>query len=273
LHDVPVVSFILTEFEIDKMPMSFRFASGWFALLALVNGMSFAAATPDLDAPVRQAMEKLVPGLTPDSIRPAPMEGLYEVLYGPRVFYVSADGRYLIQGNLIDLRTQENLTEKTSSKARLDALAKVGEEHMVIFAPPAAIQSKHTITVFTDIDCGYCRKLHSEIEGYNKLGVRVRYLFFPRAGMGSPSYEKAVSVWCADDRNKAMTEAKQGKPIDNRQCENPVGQHLMLGEMMGVNGTPALVLEDGELLPGYVSPDRLVAYIEAKRQPVAKAAQ
>jgi thiol:disulfide interchange protein DsbC len=130
----------------------------------------------------------------------------------------------------------------------------------VIFAPD---KPKHTVTVFTDIDCGYCRKLHREIDGYLKAGIRVRYLFFPRAGLGSESFNEAVSVWCAADRQQAMTDAKAGKPIEAKTCENPVIDHMQLGESLQISGTPAIVLESGDLVPGYVPAERLAAMLQA----------
>lgn len=241
-----------------------------FPVAAFLGALGLGAASAGEDSAgdvgvVRHALENLVPGLEPDTIRPSPLAGLYEVMYGPRIYYVSSDGRYLIQGDLVDLETRENLTEASSSKARLKSLGEVGEDKMVVFAPEPPGHIKHVITVFTDIDCGYCRKLHSQMAEYNKEGIEIRYLLFPRAGIGSPSYEKAVSVWCSDDRRAALTEAKQGKPIENKKCEDPVAQHMHLGELMGVTGTPALILESGELLPGYVPPARLAAFLDDKK--------
>jgi thiol:disulfide interchange protein DsbC len=127
-------------------------------------------------------------------------------------------------------------------------LAKIKNVEMIIFSPD---KTKHTITVFTDIDCPYCQKLHAEIEDYNKAGIEVRYLMFPRAGVDSPSYKKAISVWCANDSNKALTDAKQGKKVEAKTCENPIQSQMTVAQMVGVTGTPAIVLEDGEMLPGY----------------------
>jgi thiol:disulfide interchange protein DsbC len=212
------------------------------------------------EAAVRASLERLLPGLTPDSVEKSAVVGLYEVGFGPRFFYVSDDGRYLLRGQIIDTATRRNLTEAKEAAAKKVAMDKVADGETVVFGPDDA---KHTITVFTDIDCGYCRKLHREMEDYNDEGIRVRYLFYPRSGVGSPSYDKAVSVWCADDRKKAMTDAKTGKPLDAKTCDNPVKDHLMLGELMGVNGTPAIVLEDGQLLPGYVPAKRMAQMLDA----------
>jgi thiol:disulfide interchange protein DsbC len=130
---------------------------------------------------------------------------------------------------------------------------------MVIFAPE---KYQHTVTIFTDIDCGYCRKLHAEVSKYNDLGIRVRYLMFPRAGQGSLAYRKAVSVLCASDRNTAMTRAKAGEEIEMKECDNPVDREMALGQEVGVTGTPAIFLESGDLIPGYVPADRMAAILE-----------
>jgi thiol:disulfide interchange protein DsbC len=182
---------------------------------------------------------------------------------GPEVIYVSSDGKYMLQGRLIDLENREDLTEPRRAAARKEAVAKIGEDNMVIFAPD---DYKHTVTVFTDIDCGYCRKLHREIADYEAEGVRIRYVFFPRAGLGSDSYKKAVAVWCSDDRRKALTDAKAGKDIEAKSCKNPVKDHMKLGELLGVTGTPSILLETGEMVPGYVPAKRLAALLEAKKK-------
>lgn len=211
---------------------------------------------------VRQSLEKLLPGVTLDSIEESPVPGLYEVVVGPRVVYVSGDGRYLLQGSIIDVHTRTNITEVKQAEAKKAAMAQVSEDSMIVFSPK---DYKHTMTVFTDIDCGYCRKLHQEMEDYNKEGIRVRYLFYPRAGVGSPSFQKAVNVWCAQDRHKAMTAAKAGEDVEVNNCENPVRTHLQLGEAMGVTGTPAIVLDSGEMLPGYIPAKRMGAYLNQRK--------
>ena len=218
-----------------------------------------AVVVADDNASIRKAVALLMPGIEPDSIVKTPVEGLYEVAVGPRVFYISADGRYLVRGHIFDVETRRNLTEEKTTKAKQKAIADIGEQKMVVFSPE---KYDHTVTVFTDIDCGYCRKLHNEMDGYHDNGIRVRYMFFPRAGVGSDSYQKAVSVWCADDRNEAMTQAKQGRPLPEKQCENPVREELLLGRLLGVNGTPAIFLESGEMIPGYVPPDKLKAILK-----------
>lgn len=210
---------------------------------------------------IKQVLSKKLPEAEIESIEKTKIPGLYEVIVGSRIFYVSEDGRHLLQGNLIDLKSNVNLTEAKMAKIRKAALEKVGEDRMIVFAPK---KPKHTVTVFTDIDCGYCRRLHSQIADYNHKGIKVRYMFYPRAGKNSASYDKAVSVWCAKDHQKALTEAKQGQPIEPLQCDNPVDQHMKLANQFGVSGTPMIVTEKGDVLPGYVPPEQLAQYLERK---------
>lgn len=239
-----------------------------FALFAAVfvvgmNNVSAADAAASSEEAIRSSLAKIVPDLVPDNIAPSAVPGLYEVVYGANVFYVSGDGRYLLQGTLVDLVDQKDLTEPTKAAARLRALDTVGEENMVVFGPEVA---KHTITVFTDIDCPYCRKLHQEMDAMNAEGIRVRYMLYPRAGVGSPSYKKAVTVWCSDDRQKALTASKNGEELPEKDCDNPVKQHLMIGDMVGVHGTPAIITDTGELISGYVPAKRLAAMLDSSAQ-------
>jgi thiol:disulfide interchange protein DsbC len=233
----------------------------------LLSALTLVLATGAMAAPtkqnaeiqqVRQVASKLFTGQQVSSIEASPIPGLYEVMVGAELFYVSADGKYLLNGDLYDINSRKNLTTPKVAKVKAQMIEKVGEENMVIFAPE---KYQHTVTVFTDIDCGYCRKLHNEIHQYNDQGIRVRYLMYPRAGIGSPSYQKAVNVLCAKDRNDAMTRAKAGEEIEEKQCENSVVQHYKLGQALGVSGTPAIFLDNGELVPGYVPAKRLAAML------------
>jgi thiol:disulfide interchange protein DsbC len=226
-------------------------------LIGLALGAGFAVA--DEAATIRAALAKVLPEYPVTSVKATPMQGLFEVEIGPQVMFVTGDGRFLIDGAIVDLETRENIVETAQSRARLRAINQVGEENMVVFDAPA---EQHTITVFTDIDCGYCRKLHEEIDAYAAEGISVRYLFYPRSGADTPSYEKAVSVWCSDDRQDAMTRAKAGAKLPKQECRNPVADHMELGQLMGIRGTPAIVLDSGEMVPGYVEPKRLATLLE-----------
>jgi thiol:disulfide interchange protein DsbC len=198
---------------------------------------------------VKNALNKAMPTWKIETIKPAEVAGLYEVSLGGNIFYVSDNGKYLIQGHLIDIENRENITENKLAVLRAKSLKELGEDQTIIFK---AQNPKYKVSVFTDIDCGYCRKLHSEIDQYLAEGITVQYLFFPRAGKGSNSYNKAVAVWCADNRNEALTSAKSGKEPDMKTCEHPVDKHMQLASEFGAQGTPMIVTEKGNVFPGYV---------------------
>lgn len=233
--------------------------AGITALLASLA--SVPALAVELPEAAGQALERFLPERSPDAVRKGPVAGLYEVAYGAQIFYVSADGRFLLQGAFLDTGTGENVTEQRRGELIRAELERIGEDRMVIFA---ADEPKHTVTVFTDIDCGYCRKLHQEIDELNRRGISVRYLFFPRSGPDTPSYYKAVSVWCAEDQQQALTDAKNDRPVPTRRCDNPVDEHMQLVHEFGLRGTPAIVMEDGNIIPGYVPADKLAARLDGK---------
>jgi thiol:disulfide interchange protein DsbC len=207
-------------------------------------------------------LKALRPDIPVEQVTESPLPGFYALeLTGGTVFYGTADGRYLFAGDLYELGTTDlvNVTDISRAGMRQELMATVALQDMVIF--PATADRKGVINVFTDVDCGYCRKLHQEVPELNEMGIEVRYLAYPRAGIGSPGYTKIVSAWCADDRNSALTELKAGGEIPEQQCENPVASQYELGRDVGVTGTPAIVLEDGRLLPGYAPAADLAASI------------
>lgn len=221
------------------------------ALAVCALALSNAFANEDS---VKKALTSSMPTAKIESVKPSEIKGIYEAVIEGNIFYVSEDGKYLLQGHLIDIKAKKDLTEEKLSAEHKKDLDAMGEENMIIFK---AKIKKYQISVFTDIDCGYCRKLHSEIDQYLAEGITVRYLFFPRAGKGSESYNKAVAVWCAADRNAALTAAKQGKNAESKQCKNPVDAHMALAEKFGVKGTPMIVTDKGTILPGYVPAKQL----------------
>ena len=225
-------------------------------LWAIVSSSAFAD-----EAAIRKALSAFMPQGKVDTIKPSEIDGIYEVTMGGNIFYASADGKYLLQGQLYDAEAKKNITETKLAEVRKSALDKIGTQNMIIFK---AENSKHQVSVFTDIDCGYCRKLHSEMDQYLAQGITVRYLFFPRAGKGSESYKKAISVWCAADRNKALTSAKKGEPLDSKVCDNPVDRHMQLGEEFGMSGTPMIVTEKGNVLAGYVPAPQLANILSSE---------
>lgn len=225
-----------------------------------------SASAPAVEANVRAALTSLAPGIAIDRIRPAQIPGLSEVVSNGRVVYVSNDGKLLFQGTLIDVATKQNLSEAATVDIRKAALDSVGAEHRIVFGPADA---KHRVTVFTDIDCGYCRKLHNQMADYNKLGIAVEYLFFPRAGVGSESFDKAVSVWCAADRNVALTQAKAEQPLPKKTCNNPITMEFDLGQRVGVDGTPAIYMTDGTQIGGYLEPKAMLDRLNAAQKTAA----
>lgn len=229
----------------------------------LLFGLSLSTANADESA-VRQAMARSIPSVKIDSVKPAEIKGLYEVIVGANIFYVSEDGKYLLQGRLVDVAARKDLTEEKLAGTRRQAIEKMGQENMIVFKPKIG---KYTVTIFTDIDCGYCRKLHSEIDQYLAQGITIQYLFFPRAGKGSDSYNKAVSVWCAKDRNAALTDAKKGNTPPAKTCDNPVDEHMQLGADFDVKGTPMIVTEKGNIYPGYLPAKQLVEALESENNP------
>jgi thiol:disulfide interchange protein DsbC len=221
-------------------------------LALIVSTTVYAADQKTADAELealRAMLTKQYPELKPEDITRTPINGLMQIISGVNVLYISADGRYLMQGDLIDIPGKTDLTEQVVEGLRVDYLSQVSTDQMIIFSPELP---RHTITVFTDIDCFYCQKLHKEIDSYMKQGIAIRYMFFPRAGLGSPAYQKGINVWCADDRNEAMTKAKQGISLPNKQCENPIAAQFMMGQKLGVTGTPVIFTETGMKVPGYV---------------------
>jgi thiol:disulfide interchange protein DsbC len=228
-----------------------------FVAAPLLLGLSCTASPADPQAPpaVSEAVESLMPGVAPAWLKPSPMAGLWEVALGPHIFYISSDGEHLLRGDIVSVGSRENLTRPARNKARLNAVESLGEDSMIVFTPASA---KYTVSVFTDVDCGYCAKLHREMQTYLDAGIRIRYLAYPRAGVGSKSYDKIVSVWCADDQRQAMTDAKAGRDLAPQSCKNPVDDHFEMGQLVGVRGTPTIVLQTGDIVPGYVPADRLL---------------
>ena len=228
-----------------------------FTLAAALPAMAQSESESAEDS--RAAIAAKFPEIAPEKIVPSPVAGLYEVRVGSKIAYVSADGRYLLQGEIIDLTTDRNLTESRRESLRRDVLNELDEADMVVFSPP---NPTTTVTVFTDVDCGYCRKLHKQIAAYNALGIKVRYMYFPRSGPGTESWTKAEQVACAKDPKSALTRSKLGEVLKDKPCQpNPVARHFEIGRDFGLQGTPAIILDSGELIGGYLDPAELSNYI------------
>jgi thiol:disulfide interchange protein DsbC len=240
------------------MPTSLLFRLVALCCLGLPLAARAEAPAADVRAEIARKLEVDV-----ENVRPSPVPGLYEVSHGMEVGYVSTDGRFYIDGDVFDISSRVNLTESRRTGARAALVKGVRDDQTIVFAPKGY---KYTVNVFTDIDCGYCRTLHAEIAELNRLGVRVRYLFYPRSGPGSPSWAKAEAVWCSADRNDALTRAKRGEEIVTGKCDTQVAQQYQLGQELGIRGTPGIVTERGEYIPGYLPAPRLVERLRQLEQ-------
>lgn len=223
-------------------------------LTVLLMFTSVAVVAQDDYSMIEQRIRTLAPTARSIAVSETPIDGILQVQINGDIVYTSADGKYLIQGRVIDLDTREDLTEASKSTVRKELMANIDTSGQITFAPADPV---YDLTVFTDIDCGYCRKLHSQVKEYNDEGIAIHYMSFPRAGIGTHSYEKAVSVWCAADQQDALTQAKLGSEPDPAQCANPVAEQYQMGIELGVTGTPALLTSSGQLIPGYIPPDKL----------------
>ncbi len=240
--------------------LSFIFAS-LLASSAAVHGGPAAPTPAPTQAPTqleqaRSAFQQRFPTVKPADFRATPLPGVYEVTLGMDVLYVSADARYLVRGALIGLDGNDDLTERRRAELRRSLLATVPDSQLIVFRQGAP---KYSVTVFTDVDCGYCRKLHAEIAEYTRRGIEVRYLFFPRAGLGSESWQKAQDVWCAKDRNAALTSAKRGDLLPHRECDaSAVATGYRLGEAFRLDGTPMIISAEGYQIGGYLTPAEML---------------
>jgi len=216
---------------------------------------AWAEADQDELQKVRATVSSMFGEIEPEHVQPSPIDGWYTVRKGAIVAYISGDGRYLLQGDIIDLERSVNLSETARNEARLDLMAGIPTDETITFTP---VEVKYSISVFTDIDCGYCRRLHSQMDEYLERGIEIRYLLYPRNGPTSASWAKAEQVWCADDRNEALTLAKVDEDFETHNCNaSVVSNHYAMGRDIGLTGTPAIVFPDGALVPGYLPPAAL----------------
>lgn len=242
-----------------------RFTSILFCLaasIAAVFASALAHASEDgaeLEL-VREKVSAMFDSIDPENINDSPVDGWYTIHQGPIIAYVSADGRYLLQGDLIDLDDQTNLSEAIRNESRKDLMASVPDDNVIRFTPE---EVKYSVSVFTDVDCTYCRRLHSQIDEYLARGIEIRYLMYPRNGPASRAWNTAEEVWCAADRKDALTMAKLDRDFPTATCDaSTIQDHYVIGRDVGLEGTPAIVFSDGTLISGYMSPDQLATALE-----------
>ncbi len=230
-------------------------------LILLSFSSAIQAQQPSKD--IEQGFKKLAPTAKIATATSTPIKGIKQINLDSEnindVYYMTDDGRYFINGSIIDVETHDNLTENSKSTKRKEIVSQFGKDQRIDFFPK---DMKYHVTVYTDIDCGYCRKLHKEMKDFNDLGIGISYLFWPRAGLKSSSYNKAVTTWCAADRNQAMTQSQNGIELAPKQCDNPVAEHFNSGLKIGIKGTPNIVTDDGKLYPTYMTANDLLMRLE-----------
>lgn len=214
---------------------------------------------PAVREKIAATVAKMAPGAPVQSLEATPIAGLYQVVVQGQVLYLTGDGRYIIQGDAFDVATHTPLNSVTLNRLRREAIAKLSTDQMIRFAPA---HPKYTVTVFTDVDCPYCRAFHANMEKLNQLGIAVDYLFWPRTGLGTPSARKATDVWCAADRQAALTRAFEGDTPRIAECNSPVAHDFHLGIDLGVDGTPTIIADNGMVLGGYVDPQELLRRLQ-----------
>jgi thiol:disulfide interchange protein DsbC len=222
--------------------------------------VNIATAEDTENSAVEEKIRALAPNAQTIAISETPVSGMLQVQINSEIVYVSSDAKYLFQGQIMEIDTRVNITDQAKSGIRQGLLEGLNVEEQISFVPESP---KYELLVFTDIDCGYCRKLHNQMDEYNQEGIAIHYMAFPRAGLGSESFDKFVSVWCADDQQSALTLAKNGTDPVPLECPNPIAEQYNLGREIGVTGTPALVTSDGTLIPGYMPPEQLRQRLEA----------
>ena len=227
--------------------------------LILIFFATSAIANDALKKEFQKSLSRLSSDFEISDVKETPIKGIYQVTIGPDVIYMSRDGNYVLKGEILDIGNRRNLTEDFRAQTRINLLNTISDSEYIEFS---STKTKNYIYVFTDVDCGYCRKLHRDVPELNSMGIAVRYLAYPRAGVDSIIGEEMRNVWCAENRQKALTTSKNRQPIEAKICDAPIARHHALGRELGVTGTPAIFLENGRKLPGYIPPDELYEQIQ-----------
>ena len=222
--------------------------------LQLIVLMCFCTSIWADKATILKSLDKHMSVKKPEYVGETPLPGLYEVIVGTKVVYMSKDGRYLMNGDLLDLQESKNLSNERRKYMRVLLFNKTGEDKMLIYTPKIV---KYTITIFTDVNNLLSRRLHSHIQEFLAMGIKIRYIFYPTGGSNSASYKNAVSIWCSRDRNGTMTLAQSGAVIKKGSCQTPIEEHIALGKALAITKLPTLFLQSGEIIPSYVTPGKL----------------
>lgn len=212
---------------------------------------------------IERSVADLFNGAKPRSVTESVIPGLYEVAVNGGVFYTTENGQYFLNGEMIEVDGRRSLTAAARDKARAEMMNLLDPKEAIVFKSKG--KPKEVLNVFTDVECGYCRELHKHVEAYNQKGYEIRYFPWPRSGVQGPVFDEMVSVWCANNKQDALTAAKEGRPPPNKTCDNPVTKYFELGQQFGVNGTPAIYLSTGEQVGGYVPPENIDSEVERVR--------
>ncbi len=233
------------------------------ALAAAAFAFAAAEAATDANAEldlVRQRVAEAFEMIEPGDVKASPVDGWYMIQRSSVVAYISSDGRYLLQGDMIDLDTSVNLSELARTDSRREIMAAITDDQVIKFSPA---EIKYSVSIFTDVECTYCRRLHSQIDDYLAKGIEVRYLMYPRNGPASRAWNTAEEIWCSTDRKNALTMAKLDRKFSTSSCDaTMVEDHFAMGRNIGLSGTPAILFDDGTLIAGYLAPDQLVSALE-----------
>jgi thiol:disulfide interchange protein DsbC len=229
----------------------------FLGLMVALSAVTVQAKVP-LDAKLQAAFAEI--GLQVNSVADSPVPGVLQVLTDKGLFFAANQGQFLIEGNIYDLKNKVLLNDSILQAVRKEGIAKYRDSTIEFKAK----NEKHVITVFTDTSCGYCRKLHNELQTYLDQGISIRYLAFPRGGLQGGTFEELQSIWCAKNPQQSMTAAKSGDSVEPKQCTNKVAEHYALGQSFGISGTPAIVMPDGSLIPGYQPAAALVQVLSTR---------
>lgn len=230
-------------------------------LLCMLATAAASVVAQELEK-IRDDLDRILPKDLSYEIQSSPVKGLKQIVIGPQVLYVTEDGGHLIEGNIFDLKTHVNVTETLKKAARNSALIKLLDTETLTYKAPQA--DAQTITVFTDVDCGFCRQFHSEMADYNAKGISIRYLLYPREGKNSEAYQKSQNIWCSRNQREAMNAIMTGKQVSVGNCATPIDKHIALGKLMEIRGTPAIILPSGEYIAGYIDPKQLREKMDGK---------
>jgi len=234
-----------------------------FVASLLIPAFALADRQADMDQ-LLENLKKDIPDVKAEDIGETPIAGLYQVINKGSIVYLTPDLRYAVSGNIIDLEKQVDITARDQGRISLAQINSIGEDSMVIY-PAKGVAEKRSITVFTDTSCPFCAKLHKEVPKLNEAGITVRYLLYPRAGIGSEPYYVMQSVWCSEDRLQLLTDALSGKEVPKRECDNPIKSHIAMARKVRLSGTPLIYLDSGQRINGYRPAEQLIQAVKASK--------